>query len=140
MMPAIYQAGLVAIYIFCLFLAVSTAHAASSAPAPFFGFNATFSSHMVLQRQPAKAAVYGVAPASADPPAVNITVATASGDAVYTVPADVTPNPSSSGWDWKALLQPAPAGGNYTITASSGNASAAIMARGGGGELHFSTM
>lgn len=120
------------IYIFCLFLAVSTAHAASSAPA----FNATFSSHMVLQRQPAKAAVYGVAPASADPPAVNITVATASGDAVYTVPADVTPNPSSSGWDWKALLQPAPAGGNYTITASSGNASAAIMARG----LHFSTM
>ena len=78
-----------------------------SAGAPItFGFSAGITSDMVLQRAPAKAAVYGIAPQGAE---VSIAVA---GDDSYTVQAE-TLNGA-----FKAFLHPAKAGGVYTITAT----------------------
>ena len=87
-------------------------------------FSAGFDSDMVLQRAPAKAAVYGLmvaATAGADA-SVAITVSTPGGSS-YTVPAVIAPAPTyhaaaaNYSASWKAYLQPAPAGGEYTITA-----------------------
>ena len=91
------------------------------------GFSDACGSHMVLQQQPAKAAVYGPVGTTSGggQPAVEVTVSTAGGSS-YTVQASIAHDPSASpfspsvnyGLSWKALLHPAPAGGNITITAS----------------------
>ena len=111
---------------------------------------------MVLQQQPAKAAVYGFTTAGAT--GVKVTVATG-GNVLYTVDAslDTTnhqPFGATDGYGplpctdcppysmppfsllnkpvpaWKALLQPTKAGGDYTITATctgcSGNSTISI--------------
>ena len=99
-------------------------------------FYQTLGHNMVLQRGPAKAAVYGViGPKKTTPHNLNVTVivttwtATGPGES-YTAEAEIdtvhqavgpqfvgmgadTPGP----WvTWKALLRPAQAGGNYSIT------------------------
>ena len=112
-------------------------------PALFFGFDAGFGDRMVLQRAPAAAAVYGFLDTAAAT-GVRVTVS-AGGVPLYSVDAElnVTAQAFGDGWGarpcpkaacppydmdtftpfayplptWKALLQPAPAGGNYTITA-----------------------
>ena len=122
-------------------------HPSEVAPPPppslFWGFDAGFGDNMVLQRAPAAAAVYGYLDTSAAT-AVKVTVSDASGP-LYSVDAtlNATLQPFGDGWGarpcpkavcppydmatftpfafplptWKALLRPAPAGGNYTITA-----------------------
>ena len=107
-----------------------------SPPPPYgltMGFLQTLGDNMVLQRAPAKAAVYGVyghegvAPKTAK---VTVTV-TSDGGASYSVDAEIgtvhqakedpnyaacteCPGPFAT---WKAFLKPTPAGGNYTIRA-----------------------
>ena len=93
-------------------------------------FSVGFDSDMVLQRAPAKAAVYGtmVAATPGADASVAVTVTAASGSS-YTVQARIAPmaltyclpggtccaaNYSAT---WKAYLKPAPSGGAYTITA-----------------------
>jgi hypothetical protein len=105
-------------------------------PLPVFQFSPTFGDDMVLQMQPAAAAVYGFTGEGGS--AVSVSVK--SGDKIlYTVPATLnsTQQPFGGAWGerpnaaggcfnpwceplstWKALLKPAPPGGNYTITAS----------------------
>jgi hypothetical protein len=122
-------------------------HSSEVAPPPppslFWGFDAGFGDNMVLQRAPAAAAVYGYLDTSAAT-AVKVTVSDASGP-LYSVDAtlNATSQPFGDGWGarpcpkavcppydmatftpfafplptWKALLRPAPAGGNYSITA-----------------------
>jgi hypothetical protein len=72
---------------------------------------------MVLQRAPARAAVYGWLGNSSHPSAevqVHVAGTSTAGEreAGYTVEASV----DATG-KWKALLEPTTAGGNYTITA-----------------------
>lgn len=98
------------------------------------GFLQSFGDNMVLQRAPAKAAVYGVygpqatAPRTAE---VKVTVRSATGES-YTVDAEMntvhqaTVNPDYAACTecpgpyatWKALLHPTEAGGDYTIVAN----------------------
>lgn len=85
----------------------------------------------MLQRAPAKAAVYGVVIGATRGTTVSVTV-TPVGDGgspgpsgtAYMVQAQVelTSNPLYA--RWKALLTPAPAGGNVTITAKCGTCAA----------------
>ena len=109
---------------FIAFLLAAIAAPALAAPA--FRFNATLGSHMVLQRAPARAAVYGVgailpdySESGSSSPAVTVSVfASAAPNTgalrhLYDVAAAVSP-----GGRWKALLRPAPAGGNVTVVAS----------------------
>ncbi len=65
--------------------------------------------NMVLQQQPAQAAVYGVV--TGNTTNVSVTVTDESGIS-YSVLAIVAQGL------WKALLHPAPPGGNFTITAT----------------------
>ena len=91
-------------------------------PAPSFPncttpicFSWTQQDHMVLQQAPAKSAVYGTIQTTMQTgAAVEVTVS-AAGGASYTVPATVTTEGGET--KWKALLKPAPAGGDYTMTA-----------------------
>lgn len=124
-------------------------------PAIFWGFDAPFGDSMVLQRAPAAAAVYGYLDAPGA--SVRVTVSDgATGVPLYSVAATVntTLQPYGDGWGarpcpkavcppydmatftpfdgplptWKALLQPAAAGTNVTITAEcSGCASNATL-------------
>jgi len=94
-------------------------------------FSVGFDDDMVLQRAPAKAAVYGhVVGDGVTGASVAVTVTSASSSDSYTVQAQLAPAPTyclpSSGTkdcaanysaSWKAYLKPAPAGGEYTITA-----------------------
>ncbi len=86
-------------------------------------FNTTFGDHMVLQRGPSKAAVYGTllnasgAVSGKGAGKVSIRV-DEMGGASYTVEAVVADG------QWKAFLKPAPAGGNYTIYADCDGCSA----------------
>ena len=136
-----------------LLVAVSVAAAARaspSSPAPptpkplVFGFDAAFGDNMLLQRAPAKAAVYGFLDygASIAGAVVRVTLTPDSG-APTTVVAALNATAQTFGPDWgvrpcascpdinnpfnpffsplaswKALLPPMPAGGNFTITAS----------------------
>ena len=108
-------------------------------PYPPYGdsmaFLATLGDNMVLQRAPAKAAVYGIygpgggAPKDAK---ITVTVVPTDGGASYTVDAEVNTvhtaasDPSYVGCTdcpppyatWKAYLRPAAAGGDYTINAN----------------------
>ena len=87
---------------------------------------------MVLQQSPAKAAVYGITTASTGITSVNVSVIdnTNMSHVLYTVPAELNTVQQPVGPEyvgmgdvtiyptWKALLNPMPLGGNYTIVAS----------------------
>ena len=75
------------------------------------GFNSTFGDNMVLQQAPAAAAVFGTVTGATTN--VSVTVLDQASGASYSVSADV-----GQGGLWKALLRPAPAGGNFSITAT----------------------
>jgi len=120
-----------------------TARPTPTPPALFFGLDAGFGDRMVLQRAPAAAAVYGFLD-TPNATGVRVTVSS-NGVPLYTVDAqlNVTAQAFGDGWGarpcpkavcppydmatftpfdtplptWKALLQPAPAGGDYEITA-----------------------
>ena len=95
-------------------------------------FSVGFDSDIVLQRAPAKAAVYGQLVGDGDGASVSVTVSQVGGGS-YTVKALVAPAPTfclpidpnhptngcAANYSavWKAFLKPAPAGGEYTITA-----------------------
>lgn len=97
---------------------------------PSLLFSAGFDSDMVLQRAPQKAKVYGQMLGHGAGATVQVTVS-AAGVAIYTVPAAVAPDtrtycqPSGGirtcvanySAVWSAYLKPAPAGGEYTISA-----------------------
>ena len=97
-----------------------------SPPAPF-GFSPVFGDYMVLQQGPAAAAVYGPAPTGAT--AVSVTVGgTMSYEVAAVVGKGATHQPvgyvDPSGQplpalanSWKAVLKPAAAGGDFTVTA-----------------------
>ena len=97
---------------------------ADEAPAlPSFYLSAGFSSDMVLQQAPAKAAIYGF---GEGPVSVTVSGTSAAGASVdYTVDAlgadaaatGSTNGASAAGPTWKAFLKPAAAGGSYTVTA-----------------------
>jgi hypothetical protein len=91
-------------------------------------FSAGFSSHMVLQRAPAKAAVYGF---GAGPVTVKVAGADSTGlEAVsYSVVAHAAAKADDGGGGvstWKAYLKPMKAGGSYTITATGSAGSATL--------------
>jgi len=83
--------------------------------APGFNFSEAFSDHVVLQRGPGAASVFGNTGALDDGASVLVTVAPSTG-VPYSVPASV------QGGRWRALLKPAAGfeetGLTYTITAS----------------------
>ena len=81
---------------------------ATAEPIGPFGFSAVFGSRMVLQRAPAKAAVFG----SGCDGEVSVNLV----DGIFheTVVATM----GASAGEWKALLLPKPAGGAYTVTAT----------------------
>ena len=97
---------------------------ADEAPAlPSFYLSAGFSSDMVLQQAPAKAAIYGF---GEGPVSVTVSGTSAAGASVdYTVDAlgadaaatGSTNGASAAGPTWKAFLKPAAAGGSYAVTA-----------------------
>lgn len=82
-------------------------------------FSTGFSSDMVLQRAPAKAALYGFSTGAVSVHVVGIDGASSAVD--YTVSAQPRANDT-----WKAFLLPHSAGGSYTITASSGSSSTTL--------------
>ena len=85
-------------------------------------FSGVFGDHVVLQREPAKAAVYGVIFGAKAGTTVTVDVASPSGAAIYSVPGTVMVTeqqmPGGRYAKWKAFLKPAPAGGNFTVSAS----------------------
>eukprot|EP01062_Namystynia_karyoxenos_P063041 TRINITY_DN5586_c1_g1_i8.p1 TRINITY_DN5586_c1_g1~~TRINITY_DN5586_c1_g1_i8.p1 ORF type:complete len:836 (+),score=174.70 TRINITY_DN5586_c1_g1_i8:78-2585(+) len=88
-----------------------------------FHFSAGFTDDMVLQRSPARAAVYGWIDPGVNAPrvAINVNGQDADGKRVaYTVEAAVTyAKGQPQAQQWKALLHPAAAGGEYSITVAS---------------------
>lgn len=112
--------------------------AGCESPDPPYGktlaFLQTIGDNMVLQRAPAKSAVYGIyGPQATSPKDAKVMVTVTSNDgSSYTVPAEIgtvhqaqgdpnyegcveCPGPYAT---WKAFLRPTEAGGNYTITAN----------------------
>eukprot|EP00040_Diaphanoeca_grandis_P010748 m.55060 g.55060 ORF g.55060 m.55060 type:complete len:657 (+) comp22015_c0_seq2:53-2023(+) len=85
-------------------------------PPPTLTFNATFGSHMVLQRQPAKAAVYGMVAAGMAGKLLTVSVMAVGGGASYNITATISADKTG----WKAFLKPTSTGGNYTIIVSDG--------------------
>ena len=83
-------------------------------------FTATLGDFVVLQQAPAAAAVYGTV--TGNTTAVTVTVTDAAG-AAYAVPAAVAADGT-----WKALLRPAPAGGDFNITATAVCATESVSA------------
>ena len=85
-------------------------------------FSGVFGDHVVLQREPAKAAVYGVIFGAEEGTTVTVDVASPSGTAIYSVPGSVMVTeqqmPGGRYAKWKAFLKPAPAGGNFTVSVS----------------------
>jgi hypothetical protein len=89
------------------------------------GFADACGDHMVLQQQPAKAAVYGPVGnvQSGQKPVVEVTVI--GGSTSYTVPASIVETPSVTAFapttayavSWKAFLKPTQAGGTFTVIA-----------------------
>jgi len=113
-------------------------------PLPQFQFSPVHGDDMVLQQQPAAAAVYGYTGLGGT--AVSVTISDASnGGGSYTVKAalNTTHQPFGKGWGskthnpwneslsmWKAMLKPTKAGGDYSITATcvgcAGNTTASL--------------
>jgi hypothetical protein len=112
-----------------------------AAPLPPIAINATFGSNMVLQREPAKAAIYGtVVPLNglAQPATVTVLV-TVDGENSYTLRTQATGYNYSQ---WLVYLAPHAYGGNVTIAATCqdgcGNASySAIMTNTTFGEVFY---
>jgi hypothetical protein len=90
-------------------------------------FSGVFSDHAVLQREPSKAAVYGVVFGAQLQTNVSVEVSQITEAGVsedrYTVLAQIEVGDNGYA-KWKAFLQPAAAGGNYTIKASCSNCDA----------------
>ena len=105
-------------------------------PLPGFQFSPVFGDDMVMQMQPAAAAVYGFTGEGGS--AVSVSVSSG-GNVLYTVAATLnsTQQPFGASWGerpnaagpcfnpwckplstWKALLKPAAPGGSYTVTAT----------------------
>eukprot|EP00729_Bicosta_minor_P028326 gene28326-35022_t len=88
-------------------------------------FSGAFTDHVVLQREPAKSAVYGVVIGATPSTIVSVTVAGDVAHTSYTVAAKVEVTnkavPSGKYGRWKALLTPQAAGGNYTISVACTN-------------------
>lgn len=81
-------------------------------------FNSTFSDFAVLQAEPARASVYGVAgtPTGANgSQKISVTLASAG---FASIPGEVTVSPDGL---WVAYFPPQPAGGDYTVTAECTN-------------------
>ena len=114
--------------------ATAAAAAARGAPPPapappVFGFSPVFGDWMVLQQAPAAAAVYGTATSSTKSVTVTVSDGKTSYDVVAKVGKDATHQPIGyvvpgtgaqlpyEALTWKAVLHPATAGGDYTITA-----------------------
>ena len=89
-------------------------------------FSGTFSDHVVLQRGPNRASVNGVVIGATSETKVTVTVTPAGSAAkevaAYTVSAvvvEISKQTKSGAYArWRALLQPMPSGGNYTVTAA----------------------
>ena len=82
-------------------------------PEGLLNFSNVFSDEMVLQMEPASAAVYGYF--SGTSPAAKVTVTVSSGThESYSVDATV----DSTKGTWKAFLKPTAAGGSYRIVAA----------------------
>ena len=106
-----------------------------------FGFSSGFSSDMVLQRGPSKAAVYGF---GHGPVTVRVAGTDEAGGAVsYSVAADPAAAAAGGGGGgggdgvWKAFLKPSPAGGSYTVTATSATGDSAVLERVTYGDVYF---
>jgi hypothetical protein len=86
-------------------------------------FAGVFTDHAVLQRAPAKAAVFGVVIGdkgelgSMGAVGVAVTVQASGGADAYTVQAEHIDVVNSTYARWKAFLKPSPAGGEYSISA-----------------------
>lgn len=110
-MCIVYLAFVPGIYFSRLPAFAQPCHTADSEAYPGFSFSAGFSDDMVLQRAPAKAALYGFGSGK-----ITITVTGLAEDrtnvGTYTVQAQAGP-----GGTWKAFLKPHPAGGEYTVEA-----------------------
>lgn len=106
-----------------------------AAPPEPFGLSAGFSSDMVLQMAPAKAAVYGF---GLGPVSVKVSGTDGAGDAVlYTVTAITATGTGGGAPSWKAFLRPHPAGGSVAITAKNGRGATVEMQRATFGEVFF---
>ena len=88
----------------CLFLPFATAATVR------VGFNPGFSDSMVLQRAPAKAAVYGYATAG-----TSVTLKIQGGAYTYILATTATADGA-----WRVYLHPTPPGGSYTATLTGG--------------------
>ena len=107
-------------------LAAATAEEALPGGTNPLSFSATCGDFMVLQQAPAKAAVVGILNVSGSVAPVSVDVSGGPG-ASYTVQAVVTKiGGRGAGYKWKAFLQPTRAGGDFTITATSGAMKAEI--------------
>ena len=94
-------------------------------PLPSFRLSAGFSSDMVLQQAPAKAAIYGF---GEGPVSITLSGRDAAGAAVhYSVAAETrqgqgdTASVDRAAATWKAFLRPSTAGGSYNVTAKGAN-------------------
>jgi sialate O-acetylesterase len=102
-------------------------------PPPPLTFSSTCGDWMVLQQAPAKAAVSGTLNVtSAGRATVEVSVSDHASGAAYKVQAAVSKlgpgptNPGGAAYKWKAFLHPTKAGGDLTITATSGAHSSSI--------------
>ena len=87
-------------------------------PTGSLNFSTVFSDSMVLQMQPAQAAVYGYFSGSSAAAKVTVTVAADGGNGLAAHPYSVNAAVDAVNGTWKALLKPAAAGGSHTITAT----------------------
>ena len=122
-------------------------------PLPAFGFSPVFGDYMVLQQAPAAAAVYG----TVLPGTTAVTVTVSDGKSSYevkaSVGADATHQPRGyvdpatganlpvANESWKAILRPAPAGGDWHIAAVAhdANSSTATLAHVVFGDMWYCT-
>ena len=97
--------------------AASLVSSVLGAPSAGIAFDASYGSSMVLQQSPAKACITGTL--GADCTGATLTVLDAASGATYDVAAALRPPAPAAGSDrrWKACLTPAPAGGDFTLTA-----------------------
>lgn len=92
-------------------------------------FASAFGDHVVLQRAPAAAAVYGVLVGAGGGSSVAVSVAPSDGGAAYTVQAAHVDRVNASYSRWKAVLPPTAAsqpGASVKITATAGKYSATL--------------
>ena len=93
----------------------TAAPATAALPPATFGFSAVFGSRMVLQRAPAKAAVFG---GGCEGGVVSVSLSQELPSTVVAAVETVTATAGLGAGEWKALLSPRPAGGSYSVTAT----------------------